>query len=118
MSIALFAILFFAITFASNHVVKTVADFETLMPWFNAITIFLYVIAGFVAGMVAKRRMIPNGLVAGGLAAATAITAFGVTRGDAEGIGATIIIGGVLGGIGGACAMFLARRKENIKSFD
>lgn len=64
--------------------------------------------------MVAKRRTIANGLIAGILAAATAILIFGVSWGDSFGISATVINGGVLGGIGGACAMFLARKKEGI----
>jgi len=84
------------------------------MPWINATVYFLYVIAGFAAGMVAKRRMIANGFIAGVLAAVTAILVFGVTRGDAFGITVTVITGSVLGGIGGASSMLLARHKERI----
>lgn len=84
------------------------------MPWINATAYFLYVISGFAAGMVAKRRLVTNGLIAGVLAAATAIVVFGVTQGDAFGIAATAITGGVLGGIGGAFSMLLVQQKEKI----
>ncbi len=113
-SVVVFAILFFALTTASNSAATTAEDLEGLLPWLNATAYLLYVITGFIAGIVAKRRTIVNGLIAGVLAAATAILIFGVTRGDSFGIVATVVNGGILGGIGGACAMFLTRRKENI----
>jgi len=113
-SVALFAALFFIITTVSNSVVRTAADVKTLVPWINATVYFLYAIAGFVAGLVAKRRMLANGLIAGVLAAVIAIFVFDVARGDAFGITATVVNGGILGGIGGACSMLLARMKKSI----
>ena len=110
----MFAVLFFVVTTAANSIVNTAANIETLLPWINATVYFLYVIAGFAAGLVAKRRMIANGLTAGVLAAVTAILVFGVTRGDSIGVATTIITGGVLGGIGGASSMLLTRQKERI----
>lgn len=94
--------------------VNSAADVEKFLPWVNATAHFLYVIAGFVAGIIAKRRMIANGLIAGVLAAVTAILVFGVTWDDAFGIAATVITSGILGGIGGAFSMLLARQKERI----
>ncbi len=110
----MFAVLFFVVTTASKRIVNTAEDVETLLPWINATVYVLYVIAGFAAGMVAQRRLIINGLIAGVLAAATAIVVFGVTQGDAFGIAATAVTGGVLGGIGGAFSMLLAQQKEKI----
>lgn len=111
-SVALFAVLFFVVTTASKNIVNTTSDVETLLPWINAVVYLLYVIAGFVAGMVAKRRLIANGLIAGVLASVTAILVFGVTQGDAFGNAASVITGGVLGGIGGAFSMLLAQQKK------
>ena len=113
-SVVAFAILFFVLTTASNSAATTAKDLEGFLPWLNATAYLLYVIAGFVAGIVAKRRRIASGLIAGILAAATAILIFGVAWGDSFGIVATVVNGAVLGTIGGACAMFLTRRKENI----
>jgi hypothetical protein len=112
-SVVVFGILFFALTTASNSAAITAEDLKGLLPWLNATAHLLYVVAGFVAGIVARRHTIVNGLIAGVLAAATAILIFGVTRGDSFGIVATVVNGGILGGIGGACAMFLTRRKES-----
>ena len=112
-SVVVFTVLFFVLTIASNSAATAEADLERYIPWINVTAYLLYVIAGFVAGIVAMRRAIVSGLIAGILAAATAILIFGVAWGDSFGIVATVANAGVLGGIGGACAMFLARRKEN-----
>ncbi len=113
-SVVVFAILFFVLTIASNSAVNTRADIEVILPWLNATAYFLYVITGFLAGLIAKQRMIVNGLIAGILAAATAILAFGVAWGDSFGVVATVVNGGVFGGIGGAFAMILSRKKERV----
>ncbi len=105
--------LFFALTVVSNRIVTTVADVELLMPWINATVYFLYVIAGIVVAVVAKRRVIANGVIAGILAATTAILIFGVAGGELFGISVTVINGGVLGGIGGACTVIFTRKKRN-----
>ncbi len=111
-SVVVFVILFFALTVVSNNVVKSVTDVDTFVPWINATAYFLYVMAGLVSGLIAKRRVIANGVVAGILAAIMAIMIFGVAGGDLFGIFISIVNGGVLGGIGGACALIPTGRKS------
>ena len=103
-SVVVFAILLFAHTIVSNNVVNSVTDVDTFVPWINATTYFLYMIAGLVSSLIAKRRVIFNGAIAGILAAIVAIVIFGVA-GDPFGTMAAIVNGGVLGGIGGACTL-------------
>jgi hypothetical protein len=103
-SVVIFAILFFALTIVSNNVVNSVTDVETFVPWINATTYFLYVMTGLVSSLIAKRRVIFNGAIAGILAAIVAIVIFGIA-GDPFGNLAAIVNGGVLGGIGGACTL-------------
>ena len=111
-SVVVFAILFFALTIVSNNVVNSVTDVATFVPWINATTYFLYVVAGLVSSLIAKRRVIFNGAIAGILAAIVAIVIFGVAGGDLFGIIITIVTGGVLGGIGGACTLISPGRKS------
>ena len=111
-SVVVFAILFFALTVVSNNVVNSVADVDTFVPWINATAYFLYVIAGLVSSLIAKRRVIFNGAIAGILAAILAIVIFGVAGGDLFGIMISIANGGVLGGIGGACTLIPTGRKS------
>ena len=110
-SVVVFVILFFALTVVSNNVVKSVTDVDTFVPWINVTAYFLYVMAGLVSGLIAKRRVIANGVVAGILAAIMAIMIFGVAGGDLFGIVISIVNGGVLGGIGGACTLIPTGRK-------
>ena len=103
-SVVVFAILLFVHTIVSNNVVNSVPDVATVVPWINATTYFLYALAGLVSGLIAKRRVMVNGAVAGILAAIVAMLIFGVA-GDPFGSMAAIVNGGVLGGIGGACIL-------------
>ena len=110
-SVVVFAILLFAHTIVSDNVVNSVTDVDTFIPWINATTYFLYVLAGLVSSLIAKRRVIFNGAIAGILAAIVAIVIFGVA-GDPFGTMAAIVNGGVLGGIGGAGTLILTGPKS------
>jgi hypothetical protein len=104
-SVVVFAILLFAHTVVSNNVINSATDVDTFVPWINATTYFLYMIAGLVSSLIAKRRVMFNGAIAGILSAIVAIVIFDVA-GDPFGTMAAIVNGGVLGGIGGACTLF------------
>jgi hypothetical protein len=103
-SVVIFAVLLFAHTIVSNNVVNSVTAADSVVPWINATTYFLYMIAGLVSSLIAKRRVMFNGAIAGILAAIVAIVIFGVA-GDPFGTMAALFNGGVLGGIGGACTL-------------
>jgi len=115
-SVVIFAILFFTHMVLSNSAINSTTDLEafvdTFMPWINATVLILYVVAGLVSSLIAKRRVIFNGAIAGILAAIVAIVIFGVAGGDLFGIIITIVTGGVLGGIGGACTLISPGRKS------
>ena len=113
-AVAVFTVLQFILIVVSNNVVNTAADVENIVPWINATAYFLYVITGFVVGVIAKRRIIVNGVIGGVLAAAAAAVLFGVGR-DLFGIAALLTYGGVLGGIGGACFLLSTRLRTSVE---
>ena len=114
-SVGLFAVLHFSLTIVSNYVAQSVTGVQSYIPWLNVLAYALYVIAGFVAAAIAKRRGIINGVIAGVLAAMTAILLFGVAGGDWFGVMVMTVNGGVLGGIGGAFFLVLSRKKEDAR---
>ena len=112
-AIIVFTILQFILTLVSINVINTATDVQTLVPWINAVAYFLYVVTGFVVGVIAKRGEIVNGVIGGILAATTAILMLGVAGRDLFGAVALLIEGGILGGVGGACVLLLTRRKTS-----
>ncbi len=110
-AVFVFVILLFFHTMVSNNIVNSVADGDTYVPWINATTYFIYMIAGLVSSLIAKRRVMFNGAIAGILAAIVAMVIFGIC-GDPFGTMAAIFNGGVLGGIGGACTLIWTGHKS------
>lgn len=105
-AVGLFAVLHFSLTAASTGRLGT-EDFGTLRPWINAIAYLLYVFTGFVAGFVAGRRRVLHGVVAGALAAVTAIMIFRIAVFDGFGMLALLATGTILGGLGGFSSLLL-----------
>ena len=107
-AVGLFAVLHFSLTAASTGRLGA-EGFETLRPWINAIAYLLYVLTGFVSGFVAERRQVLHGVVAGALAAATAILIFRVAVYDGFGMLALLATGTILGGLGGLSSLLVCR---------
>lgn len=107
-AVGLFAVLHFSLAAASTGRLGA-EDFGTLRPWINAIAYLLYVFTGFVAGFVAERHQVLHGVVAGALAAATAILIFHVAVYDGLGVLALLANGTLLGGLGGLSSLLVRR---------
>jgi sugar phosphate permease len=106
-ALAAFSILQFALTTLANSVAETAAGARTWIPLLNAIAILLYILTGFLAGALAKRRNVLNGLVVGFLAAAISVSFFGTGQGFTVGTILLCLTGAIVAGIGGACSLFL-----------
>ena len=110
--VATFAILQFVLTISANYIARTPPELERVLPWLNVMAYLFYVVAGFLAATLVRRRQIINGAVVGALAATIAMLLFHVSGGNVLGVAAVLINGVVLGGIGGACTLALRREKN------
>ena len=110
--LATFGVLQFALSQLANYIARTSSELEHVLPWLNVTAYLFYVVAGFLAAALIRRRKMVNGAAVGALAAAIAILLFHVSGANALGVVALLINGVVLGGIGGACALALERDKN------
>ncbi len=106
-ALAAFSILQFALTTLAMSVAETAAGARTWIPLLNVIAILLYILTGFLAGSLARRRNVLNGLVVGFLAAAISVSFFGTGQGITVGTFLLCLTGAIVSGIGGACSLFL-----------
>jgi sugar phosphate permease len=83
---------------------------QTWMPYLNVLAYAIYALVGFVAGAVARRHNVLNGAIAGILAVAIAVLAFGAAPGSWLGILVLFFNGAIIGGIGGTFSMVLGQR--------
>jgi len=111
-SAALFICLFFLLTLGSNYLANNSQNFVVYLHWLNFVAYVLYILGGFVAGILLKQNKIIVGLVAGLISAVSAILMFGVAH-EAFGIFATLVSGLVLGGIGGGLSLLFKRKFTN-----
>lgn len=110
-AIVLFVILHFLLLALGNSVAATATGVETWMPYINVLAYLLYILTGFVAGALARRRHVLNGMITGFLAAATAVLLFGAAPGFNLGTVVLLLNGVIFGGMGGACSMMLGQEK-------
>jgi sugar phosphate permease len=109
-AIALFVVLHFLLTALGNSVAASGPWGETWMPYLNVLAYVLYMVAGFVAGAVAKRYQVFNGMVTGVLAGAIAVFLFSVGPSFNFGTVVLLLNGAIFGGVGGACSMLLRQK--------
>ena len=113
-ALAVFAILQLALTALANSAAETAAGARTWIPVINVAAILLYILTGFIAGALARRRNVFNGFVAGLLAAAVSMFLFGNGYGFTVGTIVLCLTGAVVAGIGGACSLILSQPKATI----
>lgn len=100
-SVLLFSVLFFCLSELVEYLESNVSDFMVILPWVNVVVYLLYMIAGLFASAYSGRNYILVGLSTGLFSAMAAYLIFGVGVGI-EGFVATLVLGVLLGGIGGA----------------
>lgn len=117
-SLKLRAIVYALVAFAILHVLLLVAAraiagnperIETIVPILNVAAYFIYLIAGFIAGAIAKAAPILHGVTAGLFASLIAIVFFGATESNLPAVAILIANGIIFGGIGGACSLPFVR---------
>lgn len=119
-SLKLRAIVYALVAFAILHVLLLVAArsiagdperIETMVPILNVAAYLIYLIAGFIAGAMAKAAAILHGVTAGFFASLIAIVFFGATEANLPAVAILIANGIIFGGIGGACSLPFAREE-------
>lgn len=117
-SLKLRAIVYALVAFAILHVLLLVAAraiagnperIATVVPILNVAAYLIYLIAGFIAGAMAKASPILHGVTAGFFAALIALAFFGAVESNLPAVGILIANGIIFGGIGGACSLPFAR---------
>jgi len=112
-AVILFILLHYLLTIASNYLANNSEQFISIFQWLNLAAYFLYILCGFISGMLSKQHLIIVGLITGLASALLVVLIFGVAGGDAFGVFSTLITGTVLGGIGGVFSWFLKRKATN-----
>lgn len=110
-AIAVFVVLHFALMALVDFVAESPDRIQAWMPYLNVLAYALYALVGFVAGAIERRHNVLNGAIAGILAVAVAVLAFGATAGFELGTLVLFFNGAVIGGIGGTFSMVLGERK-------
>jgi len=112
-SVAIFLLLHFALTEATNYFANIENHFNEWLLWINITAYFLFVIVGFVAGILTKKHFLLVGALTGACSALAAILIFGVAGHDIFGIFAMLANGTIFGGIGGAISLFVMGNRAN-----
>ena len=109
-SVAVFIVLHTSFSIALH---KWVGDgpHASRLLFINVAAYGLYLVTGFLAGVIAGRHQVLLGTIAAFLAASVAVLVLRVGSGDAFGLFPVLVNGAVLGGIGGACSLVLMRHK-------
>ena len=102
----------YSLTLGSNYLANNSVNFQSLIPWLNLTAYALYVLCGFIAGILSNAKYIVVGSVAGIISAATAVVIFGV-GGEAFGMFTTLISGLILGSVGGSLSLLFKGKPKN-----
>jgi sugar phosphate permease len=110
-ALAVFVVLHVLLLFAARALAATPERIATIIPILNAAAYLIYLIAGFVAGALARSAPILHGITTGLFAALIAIVFFGAAEADFAAVAILIANGLIFGGIGGASSLLLAGEK-------
>lgn len=111
-AVVLFMSFHYSLALGSNYLANNSANFLTFLPWLNLAAYILYILSGFIAGILSNKKFIIVGLAAGSISAASAVLIFGV-GGEVFGVLVTLTFGLVLGGVGGGLSFLLRRKVAN-----
>ena len=104
-----FVILHVLLLVAARAIAGNPERIETIVPMLNVAAYLIYLIAGFIAGVMARAAPILHGVTAGFFAALIAIVFFGAAESNLPAVGILIANGIIFGGIGGACSLPFVR---------
>lgn len=110
-SVLIFSVLFFCLSELIEYLESNVSNFMVILPWVNVVVCLLYMITGLFGSAYAGRNYIFVGLSTGLFSAMAASLIFGVGVGI-EGFAATLVLGVLLGGIGGAFCKLAMRLRS------
>ena len=111
-SVMMFSMLFFGVSFFAAYLVKHSEDFTDVLPWINGLVYALYFISGFVASVISRGGFLVPGSVAGFVSGLVAVIIFNVGVGM-SGAAFTVISGAFLGLIGGGFFSLLVGLRIN-----
>ena len=111
LAVIVFMLLHFSLTVGMNYFSnKNPENFMVWLQWLNLVAYLLYVLSGFIAGALSRKKQIIVGLVAG-LVSALAAILFGVGGGSLYGALLTLTPGLVLGSVGGSLSLLLFKSR-------
>jgi len=110
-ALTVFVLLHVLLLFAARALAATPERIATIVPILNAAAYLIYLIAGFVAGAIARSSPILHGITTGLFATLIAIIFFGAVEAEFAAVAILIANGLIFGGIGGASSLLLAGEK-------
>lgn len=110
-ALVVFAILHVLLLLAVRESAGTPERIASVEPILNVAAYLIYMVAGFVAGAIAKAAPILHGVATGLFGAVIAAIFFAATERDLYVVAVLIANGIVLAGIGGACSLLIAKKE-------